>query len=337
MVLGQRRDKNPVPRLVAAAILAGFIGCALFSVRPERSGFSHRVHTEKGLTCDACHYGYEADAEAGMPTYKTCLACHGAKEERPSYPFELEIQKHAAEETFVAGARYYDLKFSHAVHYRRSVFCESCHDGIDMADAVSPSDRPAAPDCVACHLREGIGTVCSLCHEHLSRDTRPPSHERSTWHHDHGRDPASVAMRGHQDSCTLCHLQSFCNRCHQIEKPRDHTEYWRIQGHGIAVGIERERCMVCHQENYCIRCHRETRPRSHAMASWGGRQSNHCLACHEPLGSAECSVCHQGTPDHAAAPPIPGPPHPLSSANCYQCHLRPPHADNGSPCTGCHR
>jgi len=338
MFLNQRRARiTAAIYAAAAALIAAFIGCALVGFRPAGSGFKHGVHTAKGIACEACHYGFETEADAGMPTYKSCFACHGPQDARSNYPFELEMQKHAPDEPFAAVKRFYDLKFSHAVHHRRNVFCESCHGEIDRAESVSDEYRPAAAMCVACHLEQGIGTVCTICHETLDQHTKPPSHEGHAWRRNHGRDPSSVAMRGHQDSCTLCHLQSYCNRCHQIEKPLDHTEYFRIQGHGVIVGMERERCTVCHQEHFCIRCHQETRPRSHAIASWGGRQSNHCLYCHEPLSANSCAVCHRGTPSHAAATPIPGPPHPLSTSNCYQCHLRPPHADGFAPCTSCHR
>ncbi|MCU0963293.1 MAG: cytochrome c3 family protein [Pirellulaceae bacterium] len=323
--------------LWASATLAAFIGCAVISYRVQHTGFSHRRHAQEGLTCNACHYGFETEKRAGMPTYKTCLVCHGTADNRPNYPYELEIQKHDPAEAFASTWRSYDLKFSHATHHERAIFCIQCHDAVDAADALSDAHRPAAHTCEECHIAAGIGTACDLCHERLNRSVRPPSHEGAAWMRNHGRDPAAVAMRGHQDSCTLCHAQSSCNRCHQIERPADHTEYFRWQGHGIASGLERERCTVCHQEHFCVRCHRETRPRNHAIASWGGSQSNHCLYCHEPVGSENCVVCHRGTPSHNAAAPLPGPPHPLAGSNCYQCHLRPPHADNFSPCTACHR
>jgi hypothetical protein len=89
-----------------------------------------------------------------------------------------------------------------------------------------------------------------------------------------------------------------------------------------------------------VRCHESTAPRSHFAGSWGGSTSNHCVRCHEPLGALEssrCSVCHRSTPSHLTATRIPGPPHPAANADCYRCHLRPPHADNRMPCTVCHR
>ncbi|MBI4583137.1 MAG: hypothetical protein HY717_03855 [Planctomycetes bacterium] len=64
---------------------------------------------------------------------------------------------------------------------------------------------------------------------------------------------------------------------------------------------------------------------------------NHCLYFHEQLSTSSSSACHRAAPSRAGATPIPGPPHPIARSNCYQCHLRPPHADNGMPCIGCHR
>ncbi len=153
----------------------------------------------------------------------------------------------------------------------------------------------------------------------------------------HGRSVAYALNLAHQENCSLWDSQGYCDSCHQVEKPQDHTELFRQVGHGLRVGIERERCMTCHQENFCVRCHEDTQPRNHFTGAWGGQISNHCLRCHEPIGESRCSVCHRGAPSHLGATPIPPPPHPSAASNCYQCHLRPPHADNRMPCTVCHK
>ena len=44
---------------IALLLGAGIAGCRIFSrAGGGVAGFSHRVHTEKELTCDACHYEY---------------------------------------------------------------------------------------------------------------------------------------------------------------------------------------------------------------------------------------------------------------------------------------
>jgi hypothetical protein len=268
-----------------------------------------------------------------MPTYNVCFACHGGTEKRDFYPYELELQKHSPEVAFEARPRFHDLRFSHAVHFERNVPCADCHRELD-----DPETRVTSVDfCAGCHREEGVGSNCAICHEETRKTTRPPSHEGPAWMRIHGRSVAQGLGLAHPENCNLCHSKGYCDNCHHVEKPRDHTEFFRQRGHGIRAGIERERCMACHEENFCVRCHRDTKPRDHFTAVWGGRISNHCLRCHEPLGESRCSVCHRGTPSHLEATPIPPPPHPSAASNCYTCHLRPPHADNGEPCTFCHR
>lgn len=273
-----------------------------------------------------------------MPTWGSCLPCHGQTEFRESYAFEREIQSYDPATTFEAAARVFDLKFSHATHRQEGLEleCSECHVELDTVMRTSLTRGPSPETCRECHDEYGVPSDCSLCHETLRPDVMPPSHSSSTWKRTHGQLAEQGQTHGHEENCSLCHAQSDCDGCHQVEKPADHTQFFRIRGHGFQVSINRDRCAACHLESFCIRCHQETVPRSH-NALWGGRQSNHCLRCHEGLGETGCSVCHTGTPSHLLATPIPPPPHPRATSDCRRCHLRPPHADNGMDCTYCHR
>lgn len=333
-----RRRASPAFLLAStSSLIAVLFGCGLFIYR-RPSGFSHGIHQTRGITCDACHYGFDTEATAGMPTYGSCLPCHGPADFRESYPFEKEIQAHDPELGFEAAPRVFDLKFSHATHRQEGLQldCSECHVELDSVLRSSRTRGPRPETCRECHREHGVAFECSLCHETLRRDVMPPSHAGSTWRRNHGQLVALGQTHGHEEDCFLCHSQSDCDSCHRIEKPMDHTEFFRIRGHGLQVSIRRERCMACHRESFCVRCHQETVPRSH-NASWGGRQSNHCLSCHESLGETGCSVCHAAAPSHQQATPIPPPPHPRATSDCRRCHLRPPHADNGLDCTFCHR
>jgi len=321
---------------IAAALFAILGGCSLFPTGPK--AFRHADHSARGITCDACHNASTADGVASMPSYGICQACHGATEARASYAYEQEIQTKAPALAFEAAPRYDDLKFSHAAHLARGIECSACHGGIASAGVRIPSASVAvAPEtCASCHARSGVADDCAICHKERRRDVPPPTH-RNTWIRLHGREVSHGMPRGHTESCELCHSRGDCDSCHQVEKPLSHTEFFRQRGHGLQVEIERETCTVCHQETFCVRCHQETQPRDHFSGAWGGSQSNHCISCHEPIRDARCFVCHRSTPSHLQATRIPPPPHPNATANCYQCHLRPPHADNHMPCVECHR
>ena len=327
--------------LAVAAVLGIFLlvaGCELFGPRSGSGGFSHARHTAKGIACGACHQQHDTAVDAGMPTNRTCLACHGPAADRTPYEFEKEIQGHPPDEAFAATPRYGDLRFSHAVHAARAVPCESCHSDLDGKKSLIGYEPPAhAARCESCHRQNDVSADCATCHLETRRDVQPPSHLTAAWDRNHGRDPAHTWDVMHERNCSLCHSRGFCDDCHRVERPLSHTEFFAQRGHGIAAGIQREPCQACHQENFCIRCHREEQPRSHFSATWGGTQSNHCLQCHE-LAQSSCFVCHKSTPSHFQATPIPPPPHPAGTANCYTCHLRPPHADNHvTPCVSCHR
>lgn len=338
MVLKHRNAIVAVFALLEVAIcILLFGGCGLLSFRDGPKSFNHRTHAEKRITCDACHYGYESGPVAAMPTFGVCFACHGPSRHREPYPYEAEMQTHGVEDLFLARKRFYDLKFSHAMHAQKNVRCEECHTELDADVGVSTSHGTDVETCQTCHRQQAVSSSCEVCHKAMRKDTRPPSHHDGAWMRTHGRSVAGGWELGHKQSCGLCHSQGYCDSCHQVEKPQDHSEFFRLRGHGFQVGIERERCTTCHQENFCVRCHQETAPRSHFMASWGGATSNHCLRCHEPIGDSRCSVCHKAAPSHLGATPIPGPPHPIARSDCYRCHLRPPHADNRMPCTVCHK
>jgi hypothetical protein len=315
---------------LAAVAVAG--GCRFVSMLRSPGAFDHSRHAAKGITCDACHGDDESQPIAGMPSNRECLACHGRSELREPYAYELEIQREDPRRSFAAPERHFDLKFSHAVHRGSAAGCGVCHES-------EPAHRaPArAGACEDCHRREGIASDCVVCHEQTTRSTAPTSHQAAGWLRAHGRDSSRPLSAAHGEGCRLCHSQSSCDGCHRVLKPSDHTEFFRLRGHGLSASIQRERCAACHQEDSCVRCHQETRPRSHFRATWAGRTSSHCLSCHEPLGDASCFVCHRAAPSHARATPIPPPPHPSALSDCRRCHLRPPHADNGGSCTVCHR
>lgn len=143
---------------------------------------------------------------------------------------------------------------------------------------------------------------------------KPDSH-RGNWLQYHGR---TVAMTGGSSAesgaaCFACHGRNDCVTCHTTNPPRDHTNFWRTRGHGLAAAANSERCVNCHRQDFCVACHNETAPRTHT-AAWRER---HCTWCHFGGGIApadNCSVCHTRAP-HTSAP------HPVSGTlNCTLCH-----------------
>jgi hypothetical protein len=337
-----RRAKN---RLLASAfVLASLcllliLGCSLL----ERAGgafrpwFSHRFHVEeKKLDCEDCHSGAKTEALAGMPLPDTCAPCHGE--------IDLKKPEERRATAFYPGGNLAwknvtrlspEVTFSHQIHAEKNVPCGDCHRGIEKSEHVDPSLNVGKWACMDCHARMNASNECSSCHQTIRREVAPESH-RLNWEVRHGQ--RSQESKEWQRLCQLCHTKDSCAHCHNEVKPRNHTEFWRIQGHGAIGAIDRDKCRTCHQTDYCVQCHQETPPRSH-LGAWGAPRDIHCLSCHTPLQSSEnCVLCHRATPSHSEASPKP--PDHNAAMNCRQCHgvgQSLPHVDNGSDCNSCHR
>ena len=337
-----RRATNRV--IATATVLASLsllmiLGCSILDRMggASRPWFNHRFHVQdKKIDCEDCHPGAKTEALAGMPEMDTCTPCHESIDKKQPE----ELRRAAA--FFPEGKPAWknvaklssDVMFSHKAHAEKDMACGDCHKGIETSEHVDPSLAVRKWACMDCHARKEASNDCALCHRVIRQEVAPESH-RLNWELQHGQK--SQESEESRRMCRLCHSDESCNNCHNEVKPRNHTNFWRIQGHGAIAEMDRDKCRTCHKADYCVRCHSETPPRSH-RASWGAPRDNHCLGCHTPLQSSEgCAICHKGTPSHNEAAPKPDDHTP--SMNCRQCHGagQPlPHVDNGSDCNSCH-
>lgn len=301
---------------VAVLLAAGLVAC-------EKSGapqFSHKPHLANGMACADCH-----QSGGARPTVDTCKGCHSEAMERVT-PAQVEAIMAAKP----AGPGAYGLTFDHARH--SGLECADCHkSGEEIRN-------PSMDYCMnACHGEgKDVALSCDKCHATLDAAGRPSDHA-SGWEAIHGRKAIS-----NQRECLTCHEQQDCFSCHRTAKPQDHTNAWRLRGHGVVVSADRNRCMACHTQEFCTRCHLKTRPISHTP-SWTGVVDNHCRNCHVPLtnnGNNTCATCHfEGAP-HSSAPAWRTDMTHVSGASCRNCHVGPgqklEHPDNGDNCEVCH-
>jgi hypothetical protein len=276
-----------------------------------------------------------------MPTVKQCLTCHeGIDEGRPQHKRVLTVYGKEPQWSHVTDISE-EVRFSHKKHQDAKVQCQECHKGIEKSQGVAEKLAVDMDDCTKCHARKKVAAECSTCHTKIRKDTAPDNH-RQNWKRDHGQAARSARGGASGKNCKLCHEQSTCVACHQVEPPRNHNNQWRQRGHLVTASMDRENCAVCHRTDFCDRCHRESAPRSHT-ASFGSPRDRHCLSCHTPVTNEQCHLCHKSTPSHLAlAAPMPASPLHTAAMNCRQCHGQAPdaplpHPDNGDTCTECHK
>lgn len=305
---------------------------------PEPRPFNHEAHTVRGIGCADCHEGAEKEVKVGMPAKAFCMNCHEELDKEKGKPIEKKVAWFLDEKGEPRWAQFgsekEDIKFSHATHSGK-VNCLECHVGIDKNTGLVPHGPERMSACITCHQEKAQAKLeCSTCHRAIDR-THPPENHLQLWTKLHGRCAREGGEVATANQCALCHQQTVCVTCHQTVPPDDHTNFWRLRAHGLTAGLDRSRCETCHTTDYCNRCHQVAAPISHT-AGWIAPRDAHCLNCHLPLQtSGSCAVCHQGTPDHALAPPKPA----WHSPNmiCTTCHAASlKHPNNGDNCNLCH-
>lgn len=198
------------------------------------------------------------------------------------------------------------VNFKHRVHFKRQITCSKCHDS--WPHQVGQVKKPKMTACIKCHrLSHGNQgrlvaaenssyppEYCNLCH--------PPSMNLKPAFH-----TAEFIGGGHKDwakkdrgLCRGCHIQSFCDSCHQTEIP--HPEGWRT-AHGREVASvestqgENLFCFKCHllegpkvaykKAPSCGKCHRAVvYPHKQPWAPVHGKIA-------KTEGKAVCYTCHQ--------------------------------------------
>ena len=151
--------------------MAGAFLCACQEAPPvvQPIKYSHKVHIDNGLACQACHQFAEKAAVAGVPTRDTCMMCHqGALTDNPE---EEKVRQYAEKGEEIPWRRIYQLPehvfFSHRRHVAvAGVECGECHGAV--ASLTAPASYPLVKQsmdwCLACHRTRGATQDCVHCH-----------------------------------------------------------------------------------------------------------------------------------------------------------------------------
>ncbi len=312
-----KRILNHYTILSLIAISLFLAGC-----EPEEieGTFPHDIHVESGLTCDICHEFEEVTVS--MPELGLCMECHLPDDEtffgdcnscHQDYGVEMEEDSIIAHKYSVDGAipqGWEDVRYKHAEFLDVDADCFACHENIETSEAAGLQNYPSMEKAMDVHEEWGLSNECSACHLELNEITAPVSHD-SSWERNHGK----MAEFQDRSRCLLCHEEKTCSMCHQLQKPRDHTNMFRRKTHGIQASFDRARCLVCHRNDECEACHVSTAdPVPPAPYHTEGSS---CLSCHSRLASEG----PEPRPPKRFFKPMP---HTMmmgvTSQKCLQCH-----------------
>jgi len=317
------------------SLMMTMLGCSIVGsswTADDKPSFNHRAHIAQGLTCLFCHKIAPAGGPPMMPEKDLCLVCHAESPQQAEVEsFFTNYDLRRDDLSFSS-----EVKFSHPVHEESIKDCGTCHQGIRTSERSGLQLRQGMDGCVACHESLNLPSDCSSCHAEIDRDWKPDNHAQ-LWTKRHGQIARERSGRA-LENCALCHTEDTCIDCHAVEQPGSHTEFFRMRGHGLTASMDRQNCAACHRSDFCNRCHLETQPLSHfTNPNFGSPRNDHCLSCHYPLRSENCSVCHLGTPSHSIAPPKPIWHSPaMDCRSCHEAGIRLDHADGGQDCNLCH-
>lgn len=157
---------TPAHRTVAAAVND------FFGRRPEPEQpfeFPHNIHAGKQIACtEYCHEAVSTGPVAGLPSVRTCMACHNTvATNRPR--IRQITAMHAAGRDF-AWQRVYGytpqahVRFNHAPHVRAEVECTTCHGDIAGGTVAARNVDLTMGFCVNCHNERKASIDCLTCH-----------------------------------------------------------------------------------------------------------------------------------------------------------------------------
>jgi len=254
--------------------------------------FNHKLHLDKGATCADCH---GAAADPRLPSMKTCRACHQKKKRasvrcvvchKANKDGRLVTRFSSGKlrpRGTLHGATHGPL-FSRkhgAVARGKKRFCDSCHQPRSCLKCHAGSLRPMSihsgdythrhaldarrnqPRCASCHRSQPF---CVGCHQRLGvgSETRGSGFRPHTATRFHskaftgvtgGAGHHSRAARRNIRTCTGCHRESTCVRCHGTRSRgrggfSPHKKGWR--------GSARCRSLAARNQRACLKCHTAT-------------------------------------------------------------------------------
>jgi hypothetical protein len=171
--------------------------------------------------------------------------------------------------------------------------CDACHSGVAHGEQVRWLREPVMEECVACHRAASATDACDACHQGKSETERLST---GPWQVTHGANWKQTHGMGSLKSCSVCHPQDYCVRCHGTELPHS-VDFGTT--HGNDAIAENASCGSCHETaSFCEPCHAAPMPHpdgfliEHSGIAKGYEDESCLKLCHRQEDCADCHVAH---------------------------------------------
>lgn len=179
------------------------------------------------------------------------------------------------------------IRITHATCAEGSM-CTDCHSETGHGEATAWPRTPAMNACVQCHRTSRASLECTTCHSGKVERTGSVDPEFEVTH---GPQWQQTHGMGQMSSCSLCHEETDCARCHGPGVP--HADEFL----GVHAEISQQdgaTCTTCHEQAFCDSCHLTPMPHTgefvtghSAIVADEGEAG--CLRCH---ALSDCDTCH---------------------------------------------
>lgn len=298
---GTRRARRAALLVVAVAVVASALTITVGST---------------SAACSACHTDRNA-AETGSHPDVSCYSCHldqglwdwpafkahemfvmypgwvlGTLPDGPVDETNRDVCLGCHESVLQGTIERLGVRVNHAT-CAPSGSCDSCHSGVAHGDQVRWLREPVMEECVACHRAESGSDACDTCHRGKSETERLST---GPWQVTHGANWQQMHGMGSLRSCSVCHPQDYCVRCHGTQLPHS-ADFGAM--HGNEAMAENASCGDCHDvAAFCEPCHGVPMPHADGFLTQHsglatGYEDDSCLGlCHRIEDCAGCHVAH---------------------------------------------
>jgi len=129
--------------------------------------FSHQLHVQNGMNCDACHQIAANGDKMQIPQAADCMVCHQSiKTDSPAIQKLAQLQQGQQP---LSWTRLYALPgfvfFSHQKHLGAKVECQVCHGPVERRETLWQEKDISMNTCVNCHKLRKAPLACDRCHD----------------------------------------------------------------------------------------------------------------------------------------------------------------------------